>query len=211
MPPPTFVLVALTHPLAPLFRYTIMHLVDFARWRRLGAAALVTAALAAAGCARAGKVSGTVTLWDGKPLPAGRIYFKTETASEVAEIVDGQYTVNAPLGPCRVALETSHLAALGVNVSGGFNPDLTPQMRAEMERQKKAQPGAGEGIDKMKELAGKYVELPEAYTDPATSGLALTVAKGGQEYNIGLTKPQGWEPGRRGPAARGQGAFPGGR
>lgn len=58
------------------------------------------------------EISGTVT-FDGKPLPGGSVIFISETdpnMSVPALIIDGKYaTKRAPLGACRVTVETESL------------------------------------------------------------------------------------------------------
>jgi hypothetical protein len=100
------------------------------------AAAGVAAALfllAAAGCAKTGKVSGTVT-FQGKPLPGGQItFYSTEgRPSGSGQIEDGHYEVSdAPVGPCKVVVNTSTLLTMGQSVRPGAPgmPQLPGGMR----------------------------------------------------------------------------------
>jgi hypothetical protein len=73
-------------------------------------AVIASMAVVVAGCARSdpnrGEVRGTVTI-DGEPVAAGAVMFiPTDGAGQASggKIVDGQYTVNAWVGPSKVAV-----------------------------------------------------------------------------------------------------------
>ncbi len=75
---------------------------------RAGRAAVLVAVILMAGCGKPtnGVVTGTITV-DGAPAKSGSIAFfpvnrKSSTAG--AEIVDGQYTANVPLGTAKVEI-----------------------------------------------------------------------------------------------------------
>ncbi|HKI33610.1 MAG TPA: hypothetical protein VKA46_17275 [Gemmataceae bacterium] len=183
-----------------------MQLARFLSGRRLAALALLFLAFSVTGCAKTGKVMGKVT-FDGKPLLAGKVNFIGEKSSEPAEIVDGDFTVNAPLGPCKVTVDTSYLEAMiiAAKMQGGDAPPGGPQMSDEDKKKLREKQQAGgdpkeklqEGKEEMKKLMEKYRELPMKYNEPDKSGLSLTVVKGTQTFDINLVKPEGWAPGQR--------------
>jgi hypothetical protein len=134
-------------------------------------------------------------MFDGKPLPAGQITFVGTEGNKgaTAEIVDGKYTIDAPIGSCKVAIQTEYLLAAAGQAP---NPDNIPGMegmdpakRREMQEKMREEQGAS------KDAARKYMEIPEQYTDPDKSGLTVTVVKGPQEAPpIDLKSPPGWQP-----------------
>lgn len=67
------------------------------------------AVLAAAGCAKSGKVSGKITLADGSPLPGGIITFTPEDSSRnpATAVIreDGTYEADVPTGMCKVGID----------------------------------------------------------------------------------------------------------
>jgi hypothetical protein len=128
--------------------------------------------LSAAGCSKsAGEVSGKVTL-NGKPLKGGTVTFiaATGTGASAGISPDGTYkALKVPLGDVKVIV-----------VGPVFKMDLPA--------------GGAAGGDTFK-LPTKPSEgpppadqiVPKKYADPDSSGLALTVQKGGQEFDIPLT------------------------
>jgi hypothetical protein len=183
-----------------------------ARWR-LSVLALTTL-LSAAGCARTGIVSGTVT-YDGQPLPAGRITFvAADGRKQSAMIENGVYEVSqVPPGVCKVAVETAFLkdalsmsrpggpatigaamppVGMGQSLPGSGVPDMRNGPTAARQRLNlQHDPAIREHLE---ELAGKFVEIPELYASAERSGLTYTVTAGSQTFNIPLEKKPG--PGR---------------
>ncbi len=184
----------------------------------LGVAVLFLFAFTTSGCgSKFGKVKGTVT-FDGKPLPAGQITFKGPNDSKSAEIVDGKYTIDAPLGQCKVGIQTDYLLGLGATPggpAGSGGPDLSqlsPEEAAE-KRRKMQEEGSDvesrtkEEESKRKKEAANYVEIPEQYYDPEMSGLTVTVIKGNQDAPpFDLRSPPGWTPTKKAQAQGGAGA-----
>jgi hypothetical protein len=185
---------------------------------RLGVAMLFLITFTASGCgSKAGKVRGTVN-FDGRPLPAGQITFKGQNESKVAEIIDGKYTIDAPLGQCKVGIQTDYLLGLGSAPGGGGasgGPDFS-QLSPEERREKEAKM-RDEGADvlgrtkeeeaKRKKDAANYVEIPESYNDPEMSGLSITVGKGSQDAPaFDLKSPPGWQPTKKAQAQAGAAA-----
>jgi hypothetical protein len=184
---------------------------------RLGVAIFFLITFTASGCgSKAGKVNGTVT-FDGRPLPAGQITFKGTDKSVTANIVDGKYTIEAPLGPCKVGVQTDYLLGSGVsaNVGPSDRPDFS-QVPADKRREveEKYREEGADVAGKSKEDAAKrrkdaenYVEIPESYNDPEMSGLTVTVGKGTQDAPaFELKSPPGWQPTKKAQAQGGAGA-----
>lgn len=118
------------------------------------------------GAAATGDVSGKV-LFQGKPLPSGRIAFLCEGGDKpvvTGMIKDGAYTVEkAAVGPAKVTVETFQSRS-DVKPPPGMNP----------------LPGGDSP-------AGPYVPIPQKYRAADTSGLAYTVVKGKQTKDFELT------------------------
>jgi len=165
---------------------------------------LAIAAISANSCSSRGKVSGTVT-FDGKPLPAGRITFigPNDKASDPGNINDGKYeVVNAPIGECKIRVETMYLAQMmgmmpgmgmpGANPASGMtNPSMQrmdPEKKGQMEK-------ANPDLAKMREMsAGAFVEIPDEYENPEKTPLTFTVKSGSNSKDIELVAPPGWKP-----------------
>jgi hypothetical protein len=119
-----------------------------------------------------GVVSGRV-LFDGRPLPGGKVLFRLAQSGDVREgIIDenGGYTVDCPAGEAQIGVDNSMLQK---PVAPG------PQRM----RGAGVRPGSGE---KPNEFKGRYVSIPSKFKNPVTSGLTYTVEKGGQTHDIPL-------------------------
>jgi hypothetical protein len=172
--------------------------------------ALVAVALCATGCGKTGTVKGKVT-FDGKALPAGRVTFKgPDGKAETAEFADGEYTIKAPIGDCKIAVETDYLAlqnpqrpGMGGDPMGGGGPggpNIDPAKKKEIDEEMKKHQKEGQGdYDPKKDPSKLYVAIPDEYKDPEKSKQKFTVAKGSQTHDIELTKPEGWKPPKIGP------------
>jgi hypothetical protein len=142
-------------------------------------------------------VTGTVTFED-KPLPAGRITFFSGDSRPNGEgnIKDGQYEVDAPLGVCKVSVETSQLGMRpGVPGVPGIPMPGKTMSEGDLAKMKSKIGEQNPEMGKMfGEVGGMFVEIPEKYEDAEKSGLTHTVTKGSSEFPITLTKPPGWKP-----------------
>ncbi len=164
------------------------------RAARFAAAFLLLAA--AAGCGK-GKISGTVTGPDGKPLPLGQITFVPSSGPAVSgDVTDGKYAVqNVPTGAAKVSLDTNYIklqadqtlqvnpATRGPQLPGG-GKGLSPEAAAQFE---KMNGGAAGAIQHAKEQLMKYRHIPDKYTKPDDSGLGLTVKGGDNTFDVDLS------------------------
>jgi hypothetical protein len=147
--------------------------------------------LAAAGCGPGqGTVSGRV-LYDGAPLHGGWVTFRPADPrqnSVPARIeADGSYSAVLPAGAVTVSVDNRNLEPQIPSPPPPL-PKLSPEALKALGNPTpgKAAPAAGGGgPDKP---SGKYVKLPSRYYDVDTSGLDFTVAGGGQQHDIELTK-----------------------
>jgi hypothetical protein len=131
----------------------------------------IALALSMTGCGGpyTGEVSGKVT-YRGNPLPGGLVTFVHQDGRiGVGEIhEDGTYSVpEAPGGNVKVTVRTV--------------PPI-PAMPAAV----KLPGGIGGGKAETYYPAGKYVPIPKKYAEGETSGLALTVKRGSQPFDIDL-------------------------
>jgi hypothetical protein len=134
---------------------------------------LFVLAFASSGCggngATTATVQGTVT-YRGAPVPAGRVSFfgpNDQVASAVIN-ADGSYEAqNVPLGPVKVAVTT---------------PLPPPPEIQKMAKEGKRRFGKGNVI----QAPANVVPIPAKYTDPAKSGLGLTVIQDSQPFLIEL-------------------------
>lgn len=154
----------------------------------------------AAGCGGGkGSVSGTVTL-DGQPLPVGNITFLPSNGpGATGPIEDGKYSVKGvPTGQVTVTVETISIKKEieSVTKSSPKAPKVgtatIPQdmakvpenARAKMEQMKKQ---ADERTSRVKDLQAKYREVPGKYSRAEASGLATTVNKGQNTFDVQLS------------------------
>jgi hypothetical protein len=146
----------------------VLHHRRFAwRWKA-ARLALLLVLIAACGSRSKATVTGTVK-YKGEPVPSGQvIFYGAGDQSAIAMINDdGSYkATNVPLGPVKVAL-------------------VTPPSTAGMEKAAKVMKtrfGKGNAYPE----SVKAVSLPKRFSDPAKSGLGLTVTQGTQPYNINI-------------------------
>jgi hypothetical protein len=146
-----------------------------------------------AGCeAGQGQVSGRV-LFDGKPLPGGRLTFRPADPRQnsVSAELDpgGNYQVVLPAGEVQVCVDNRELEPRGAAI-GAVTPDaLSPEMKALLggtKTDKSPPPKAQEGT--AERPAGRYVPIPERYYDLETAGLRFTVKRGEQKHDLILSK-----------------------
>jgi hypothetical protein len=135
-------------------------------------ASLVFLLLAIAGCGggrTAVTITGTVS-YQGKPLPAGRISFigpGGQVASALISEDGGFEASNVPLGQVKVGVST---------------PLPPPPEIIKAAKEGKRRFGKGNPIT----VDSNTVSIPAKYSDPATSGLTLTVTEGAQPFVIEL-------------------------
>jgi hypothetical protein len=133
------------------------------------------AAVFAAGCdAPKGTVTGFVKYKD-KIVKGGTVTFVAKGgasgSSPIAE--DGSYTVsNIPVGDVQITVETASMKPSGMDVGHKYKPPpgAPPEAAAGM---------GGKSKD-------RYVQIPDSYNNPSTSGLTYTVKSGNQEFPIDL-------------------------
>jgi hypothetical protein len=111
-------------------------------------------------------------VFEGKPLPGGRVTFlcdgKGRPARSAALAKDGSYEVtDVSVGPARVSVET-------------FRPLPKPKPSID--------PVTGQEVPVEWEDTGPYLPIPDRYAHPAMSGLECTVVPGRQTFDIALRK-----------------------
>jgi hypothetical protein len=139
---------------------------------------------ALAGCGQqTGHVSGKV-IYNGQPLPGGRLTFRPadpELNSVPALIgADGSYEATPPVGEVTIAVDNSELRP----PEPGQRPGLPPGFKLPGQGGAVKAGGAAESAEG--KLTGKYVPIPEKYYQAETSGLKYTVKKGSETYDIKL-------------------------
>lgn len=144
--------------------------------RRWAVVLAFAASVAVAGCgATTGKVTGKVT-YKGSPLKGGNVTFLTPDGKKpVSSVIgeDGAYTVEGvPVGEVKITVETKSLKQQANHPSYQPPPGMTP-------------PGGYKPPDPAEALK-HYVEIPEGYSNPDTSGLTYTVKPGSQPHDIEL-------------------------
>jgi hypothetical protein len=156
------------------------------------------------GCGGQGRVSGQV-LFKGKPLTGGQIIFRPENTryNPVTATIDpsGHYEAKVPTGAVQISVDNRALKGKGpasVGVSGSEEPSekgdvrrggIPPGVRVG------PPPGAIQAGSKDKtppgspateKPAGTYVQIPDKYYDPITSGITYNVTGGAQTFDIKL-------------------------
>ncbi len=157
---------------------------------RLG---LLLVPLLAAGCgAGEGKVVGRV-LFDGAPLPGGRVTFRPADPGQntlSAELDrQGNYEIVLPAGEVRVCVDNRELEPPPPPIASQVPATLPPEIRGKLLGAAKpdaAPPKPAE--DAPVKPSGRYVKIPERYYTVETSGLKFTVRRGDQKHDITLTK-----------------------
>jgi hypothetical protein len=138
-----------------------------------------------------GKVSGQV-LFNGEPLPGGRVTFRPANPRENSVSADldeqGNYTAVLPVGEVQVCIDNRELEerpALGGTL--GANLPLSEEVRKKLGRGQ-APPAAPKSAEVgPKKSPARYVAIPSRYYTVEESGLQFTVSRGDQKHDIELT------------------------
>jgi hypothetical protein len=117
------------------------------------------------------EVTGSVFMKDKKPLPGGRITFVTSewgfaATGTIGE--DGHYSVKAPVGAVKIAVDNSML-----NARNKHDAPVSAGMKAH---------SGGEAVA----FKGKFVAIPPKYYNADESGLTYMVTEGPQTHDIQL-------------------------
>lgn len=114
------------------------------------------------------EVTGKVT-YQGKAVTGGRVVFFNEEGFNGEGVIDesGNYSISAPVGNVKIMVDNKMLQ------SG---------------QREAATKGAGPrpGGEEPKPIKGKYVQLPQQYSQPDKTDLSYTVKDGAQTHDIDL-------------------------
>lgn len=140
----------------------------------------------ASGCGPSiGRVSGQV-LFDGKPLPGGRVMFRPADpgANAITAELDeqGRFSVSLPYGEVSVGVDNRELAPRTRGPAPDVPLNLPPEVRA------KIGGGTHGGSGSTTPGSSRYVEIPSKYYNAETSGLKFTVKAVEQMETTTLTK-----------------------
>lgn len=158
------------------------------RSRWLGQLGLLLAAFVLTGCgASKVKVSGQV-LFQGKPLPGGRLTFQPANPklnSVPAEIDEqGNYEAMLPAGEVKVSVDNRELQPPpppNTNFA-----ELPPGVMQKMANVKKGEVSASATSPTQERMRGKYVPIPEKYYTVEDSGLEFKIESGTTKLDIEL-------------------------
>jgi hypothetical protein len=137
-----------------------------------------------AGCSRStGRVSGKV-LYNGNPLPGGRLTFLPREARQnpIPAVInaDGHYEATLPVGEVTIVVDNRELQSVSIGAPPNMPREFQlPIQKAEVKPP--AEPNAQEGT-----LSGKYVLIPEKYYLAETSDLKHMVKRGTETFDIEL-------------------------
>ena len=150
--------------------------------------------LVVTGCGpKTAKVSGTV-LYDGKPLPGGRVTFRPEDPKRNSVMVEldeqGNYQTELPVGEVQVSVDNRELEPVPAAPAGGLPDFLPAEARQKLSGAAKSgdAPADAPPPNAPDKLPGKYVPIPERYYTIEKSGLKFTVHGPEQKQNIELTR-----------------------
>jgi hypothetical protein len=142
---------------------------------------LLPTVLALSGCQpETGEVVGKV-MYNRQPLTHGTVMFFCHDQQIISRLInpDGTYSVaDLPLGPAKVAVVTHPPIPEGYQL-----PQKLPPSRDA--------PNLGEPARSRLPFGARYVPIPHRYSDPDQSGLAVTVARGSQTFDITLDPEAG--------------------
>jgi len=150
--------------------------------------------MAMVGCAPSQvRLSGQV-MFEGVPLPGGLVTFRpvdpaqNSVAAEIAG--QGNYEVTLPVGEVLVSVDNSALAPRP-SVLPVLPPGLLAEMSPEAKKALKGAQGNGSRASVQSgpgQGGGRYVPIPERYSDADTSNIKFTVQRGVDKKDILLTK-----------------------
>ncbi len=164
-----------------------------AAWLRWGLLSIVAVV---AGCGQGkGKLSGRV-LWNGAPLPGGKVTFRPSDPKANPVIVEldegGNYEVSLPTGEVLVSVDNRDLEPSPAPIAGS-SLSLPQEVRDAMNKTKTegAPPAPPPGGDQpsapsSSKARGKYVRISAKFYTIDTSGLKYTVPSGNQKQDIEL-------------------------
>lgn len=148
--------------------------------------------VSAAGCGKEGTMSGKV-FFKGQPVSGGTVYFHPEgKPGNYPSIIqpDGSYSVSKlPRGPARISVLVG-----SKSVPAGVFERRGGKLAAKgMEKMGKIGKAASGGGDQPAHAgaAKNGGSVPEKYTDPEKSGLAIEIEGGNQTHDIQLTDKPG--------------------
>jgi hypothetical protein len=176
-------------------RCLVIRSIAFGSGRRGVAARLVALLLlpVVAGCGPGqGKVTGRV-LYDGKPLPGGRVTFMPEGAANPVTVMldeQGNYEAVLPTGEVKVSVDNHELEPRPT-LPTGIPPGLPGGAAAKLKEAMRQNPQKASGaVDPRMhdKLPGKYVPIPKKYFDYSKSGISFTVQRGDMKHDIELPK-----------------------
>ncbi len=142
------------------------------------------------GCTRPGEkqaeVSGKVT-YRGKPLPGGVIVFSGVNGYTARSVIspEGAYKLKAPIGKVQISIDNRMLDP------NNMRKKTAEQRSKGMGLKLPAEVAAKQKVDPNEEVKGTYVQIPNVYGDPTTSGLTYTVQPGPQTHDVELSDNPG--------------------
>ena len=164
-----------------------------AAWLRCGLLSIVAVVV---GCGQGkGKLSGQV-LWNGAPLPGGKVTFRPADPKANPVVVEldegGNYEVSLPTGEVLVSVDNRDLEPRPAPIAG-TSLNLPPEVRDAISKTKKegappAPPADGNqtSASPSSKPRGQYVRIPDKFYTIDTSGLKYTVPSGNQKQDIEL-------------------------
>ncbi len=150
------------------------------RWRRAarlaGCVQILGLFMVVSGCGpTVGSVVGKVT-FDGKPVPGGNVTVIPSSGSAQMGAIDqnGNYSIsNVPTGPAKITVETASQKPTKMPSGAKIVPPKDVK---------------APNYDPNEAKKGIYVAIPNRYSVPEESGLALDVKSGKNEKNLDLQK-----------------------
>jgi hypothetical protein len=154
-------------------------------WRFVSCCSLLFLLSVVLGCGPAkGKVSGRV-LYDGKPLPGGRVTFRPVDSTQNSVSAElgsqGDFEAVLPVGEVMVSVDNRELEPRSAP-----DADLPKDLPVSTEAKKHL--GSAKADRATEKSSGKYVAIPSKYYNAETSNIRFTVTAGEQKHDIELSK-----------------------